>query len=357
MLAQLEKPTNDFLALARYLVRGDARPTPPERVAWIVTQNLATQDPELAAKIMSATAALSKRCAKACLHTIIAWHPDEQPSPQAMQEIALRTLSLAGLAEHQAFVMGHGDKAHPHLHMMINRVHPETGRAWSDAHSYRRFDAIMRELSEAYGFRTVPTHSFNPDLTEDLPKQPNSPATYAARRGASTARPQWSQRQADVFSSRISERLDTASTWDDLIQLFADEGLVLEAKGKGHVVGNRSSYAKLSVLGLQKTAKGFQRRRQPARRAKPTRPIIDAVDIARGLVLFGLADSAAIRQAVQEAQGRRLAWLARKPLIEQLLAGLRTSLAAWTAHTPPKATSRTVRRSSQPSRKGMISER
>jgi hypothetical protein len=71
-----------------------------ERVAWVITQNLATHDPELAAKIMSATAALSKRCAKACLHTIIAWHPDEQPSPQAMQEIALRTLSLAGLAEH-----------------------------------------------------------------------------------------------------------------------------------------------------------------------------------------------------------------------------------------------------------------
>jgi hypothetical protein len=61
--------------------------------------------------------------------------------------------------------MGHGDKAHPHLHMMINRVHPETGRAWSDAHSERRFDAIMRELSEAYGFRAVPTHSFNPNAS------------------------------------------------------------------------------------------------------------------------------------------------------------------------------------------------
>ena len=138
MLAQLEKPTNDFFALARYLVHGDTHPTPPERVAWIITQNLVTEDPELAAKIMRATAALSQRCVKACLHTIIAWHPDEQPTAEIMQEIALKTLEMAGLVEHQAFVMGHGDKAHPHLHMMINRVHPETGRAWSDAHSHRR---------------------------------------------------------------------------------------------------------------------------------------------------------------------------------------------------------------------------
>jgi hypothetical protein len=360
MLAQLEKPTNDFFALARYLVHGDTRPTPPERVAWIITQNLATQDPELAAKIMSATAALSQRCAKACLHTIIAWHPDEQPSPEAMLEIALKTLEMAGLAEHQAFVMGHGDKAHPHLHMMINRVHPETGRAWSDAHSHRRFDAIMRELSEAYGFRTVPAHSFNPDLTEDLPKQPSSPAAYAARRGAATTRPQWSRRQADVFSRRISERLDAASTWEDLMQLFADEGLTLEAKGKGHVVGNTISYTKLSALGLQWTAKGFQRRRQPTRRALPKRPIIDEVDIARGLAMFGLVDRAVVRQVIEDVQGRRLARLARRPLIEQLLADLRKSLAAWTAHTPPKTAYRkahTARRRPRRGRKGGRAER
>jgi hypothetical protein len=360
MLVELEKPTNDFFALARYLVHGDTRPTPPERVAWIITQNLATRDPELAAKIMSATAALSKRCARACLHTIIAWHPDEQPTAEIMQEIALRTLSLAGLAEHQAFVIGHGDKAHPHLHMMINRVHPETGRAWSDAHSHRRFDAIMRELSETYGFRNVPAHSFNPDLTEDLPKQPSSPATYAARRGATTTRPQWSRRQADVFSRRISERLDAASTWEDLVQLFADEGLALEDKGKGHVVGNAASYAKLSALGLQRTAKGFQRRRQPAHRASPTRPVIDEVDIARGLAMFGLVDRAVVRQVIEDAQGRRLAWLARKPLIEQLLADLGKSFAAWTAHTPPKTAYRkvrTVRRRPRRGRKGGTAER
>ena len=56
MLAQLEKPTNEFHALARYLIHGRERPTNPNRVTWIMAHNLGTDDPELAAKLMTATA-------------------------------------------------------------------------------------------------------------------------------------------------------------------------------------------------------------------------------------------------------------------------------------------------------------
>lgn len=344
MLAQLEKPTHDFFVLARYLVQGDAQPTPPERVAWIFTRNLAIDDPKIAAKIMTATAALSKRCTHACLHTIIAWHPDERPTPEDMQSIARETLQRAGLAEHQAFVVGHGDKAHSHLHMMINRIHPETGRAWSDAHSHRRFGRIMRELAEEYGFRHVPAHSFNPELTDERPKEPGSAATYAARQGANTSRTQWSRRQARTFTARINEKLDPASTWDDLHVLFAAEGVELEAKGKGHVVGNATSYVKLSALGLQPTAKNLIKRRSPARpppsrRTHATRPLIDAVDLARAFRALGLADAADVRAAIQQANAPRNAKLAKASLIEQLLASLRQDLAAWTAHTPPQRSS------------------
>lgn len=55
---------------------------------------------------------------------MIAWPPDERPLPEMMQEIARKTLELAGLGEHQALIVGHGDAEHRHLHAMINRVHP-----------------------------------------------------------------------------------------------------------------------------------------------------------------------------------------------------------------------------------------
>jgi len=113
MLAQIEKPTNDFHALARYLVHGREQPPNPGRVAWVLARNLPTVDPMLAAHYMTATAELSRRCTHACLHTVIAWRDDERPSPEVMQEIAARTLELAGIGDHQALVMGHGDKHGP----------------------------------------------------------------------------------------------------------------------------------------------------------------------------------------------------------------------------------------------------
>jgi len=223
--------------------------------------------------------------------------------------------------------------------MMINRIHPETGRAWSTSHDWRRFDRIMRQLSDDYGFVYAPAHAFNPGLTDELPKGPNSSATYAGKRGASTRRTQWSARSARDYAGRVSEHLDRGATWDDIVGLLAEDGLTVEAKGRGHVVGDGRSYVKLSALGLQMTAKGLARRRSPVRRPKHSwsRPLLDAVDLARGLAAWSLVDRTAVRDALRDAEAARLARLAKAPLIEQLLAGLRRQLSAWTAYTPPQA--------------------
>lgn len=329
MLAQLEKPTNDFHTLARYLIHGRERPTDPNRVAWIMAHNLGTDDPELAAKLMTATAEASKRCRQACYHAMIAWREDERPSPEVMQEIARKTLDMAGLGEHQALIVGHGDKAHPHLHMMINRVHSETGRAWSTSHDYRKFDRIMRQLSEEYGFEYVPPHSFHPETTDELPKAPDSNATYAAKRGARTDRPQWPKAQARAYGAAISEKLDAAATWDDVEMAFAEAGLTVEPKGQGLVVGNSKSYAKLSALQLKASAKGLERkfdRSLVEHRSKGRPPMrhwwdVDEIDIAKAV-----GSRQDVRTAVRRASTRRKAWLANAAFAIQLEAELREAL-------------------------------
>ncbi len=357
MLAQLEKPTNDFQALATYFIHGKTRPTHLDRVAWTISQNLGTTDPLLAAAFMASTAERSRRCKHACYHAMIAWHPDERPTPAVMQEIARKTLALAELGDHQALIMGHGDKAHAHLHMMINRVHPATGRAWSTSHDYRRFDRIMKLLSEEHGFRYVPPHAFEPDLTDDLPKAPDTNATYAAKRGANTARPQWSRRAARALGADISDDLDQATTWTDIEVALAERGLTLEAKGQGLVVGDRAGYAKFSALGLTASAKGLARRfgssfaasraasRPPLRKPPHRRPWweIDAVDIARAI---GTRDD--VRDAVQDARKVRLGRRARLALMKQLMAELQDELRARTSLNPP---GRRAMRRPQPQRR------
>lgn len=312
MLAKVTPPTNDFHALARYLVRGKPGSTPdPKRVAWVFSQNLPTDDADLAASYMTATAGLSARTKNAAYHMMIAWHQRERPTPELMQQIARRTLELAGLAEHQALIMGHGDKPHPHLHILLNRVHPETGRAWKTSNDYARLDRIMRDLASQHGCEYTPAHTFNPDLTDDAPKQPNSRATYAAKRGAKTNRPQWSKTTARVVSETLSEDLTHASTVEDVAAAMDDNGLHLEAKGKGLVVGTSTSYAKLSSLNLHLSAHGLALMRSlaitPRKSSVRKRPLftVDEVDIVRALKTCGLADNDDLRKAVQATKDRR----------------------------------------------------
>jgi hypothetical protein len=314
MLAKIAPLTNDFQTVARYLVHGKSGARhDPSRVAWIISQNLPTDDPQLAAKYMAATAQMSARTKNAAYHLMIAWHANERPTPEAMQNVALQTLELAELAEHQALIMGHGDKPHPHLHILLNRVHPDTGRAWKTSHDFAVFDRIIRELSETHGFAFAPAHTYNPEDTAALPKKPNSAATYAAKRGATTNRPQWSRNDARALGKKLSEDLSAESTTDDLVSLLESEGLAIEPKGKGYVVGNAQGYAKFSRLALEASAHGFARQRH-AIAPLPRTPInrrrvfdVDGVDITRALITWGVADREDLDAAIEDVVRQRQA--------------------------------------------------
>lgn len=329
MLARVAPPSRDFAKLAHYLIRGrSGTPTNDARVAWTTSHNLPIADPLLAARCMSATAHLSARTLKPVYHLMIAWHPDEQPDPETMQIIARLTLERAELAEHEALIMGHGDTDHAHLHMMINRVHPETAKAWQTRHDYARFDKIMRELSDEYGFRYAPAHRYAPVETDHMFKKPDSPATYAARRGANTNRLQTSRKFSRALGQRVSEGLTHASSWDDIDQAFVDEGYQLEAKGSGLIVSQGDHYAKFSSLQLDHSAKDLERRFslfqdwQTARQNKRAVFDVDGVDIVRALMAFGLTDQNDLQHAIDDAvrdrrQQTSTRWWSRSPHVDQ----------------------------------------
>lgn len=61
-------------------------------------------------------------------HLSLSWHPEQTPTREEMEAAALEALTVLGLEEHQAVIIAHNDEPHPHLHIMINTVHPFTGR-------------------------------------------------------------------------------------------------------------------------------------------------------------------------------------------------------------------------------------
>lgn len=114
-----------------------------DRVAWTESRNLMTDDADFSLRIMAATA-LDKdrlkqeagikntgRKSKGEVYSYsLAWHPDEQGkfSKQDMLQVADQSLKALGAHEHQAVVVAHKDEGHPHIHIILNMVHPATGK-------------------------------------------------------------------------------------------------------------------------------------------------------------------------------------------------------------------------------------
>jgi len=68
----------------------------------------------------------------------LAWAPGETPSREEMTAAADDFLCAMGWHQHQAVYVAHSDTAHPHLHIILNRVHPDTGRTINDWQEWKR---------------------------------------------------------------------------------------------------------------------------------------------------------------------------------------------------------------------------
>ncbi|MDE2982912.1 MAG: relaxase/mobilization nuclease domain-containing protein [Gemmatimonadota bacterium] len=70
-----------------------------------------------------------RKLAKPVLHFSLSWAQDETPDKGEMNRAVDQSLEALGLEGHEALVVAHEDTRHPHVHVIANRVDPETGRA------------------------------------------------------------------------------------------------------------------------------------------------------------------------------------------------------------------------------------
>lgn len=144
-----------FRVLARYLSEGRTGEE-QNRVAWVASRNLPTDDPELAARIMRATAGQNVRVKEPVYHLALSFDPGDAVDRPAMERVADRVLETLGLQEYQVLIVAHADREHAHMHLMVNRVHPETGKVWSRWQDYPAIQRVLREEEDALGLRRVP---------------------------------------------------------------------------------------------------------------------------------------------------------------------------------------------------------
>ena len=144
---------------------GDRYPTTAERVAWAVPiGGSPTADVDLSVRIMqgvTADAAILKQLSGASnrgrklrnpyAHFMTSWPPGETPSREEMLEAAGGQLDALGCADRVVIVVAHTDTEHHHFHLVVCKVHPETGKAASLDHSGLKLSRFAEQWERDHG--------------------------------------------------------------------------------------------------------------------------------------------------------------------------------------------------------------
>lgn len=215
---------NDPYGLVHYLLLKD-----PERVAWVAERNIMTTDPGDVVARMRAVTALSSRVQQPIYHVSASWHPGDSPTPEQMETVADRVREVLGFDAHQIFVVAHDDTDHKHIHMVFNRVSPETGTALTMSHDYKRLDQLGRALEQEYGW----THVRSPFLDQGAGMDRPIPA-YT--NGEVHAQKVDRQMVVDHRRELLGPEFRAARDWGDLEQRLRAHGYLLESTGRGLVV-------------------------------------------------------------------------------------------------------------------------
>ena len=243
-----------FGGLAGYLLAGSDRKT-PERVDWVATRNLASEDPDVAPHIMKATAAQSKRVQKPVYHLIISWDEKDAPEPEQMADVMDKSLDRLGLSEHQALYVAHNDTGHKHLHAMINRVHEDTGKAWEGKHDRHVLRDVLVEQELQYGWEQTPKRSRGKERAETKQE-----LAIAAREQRDPGR-HVGKEAAKKMRENLRHSFETSVDWADLDERLNRRGLDLKTSGNGIRIFDGGAYAKLSeVLPPKMNAKKLHNR-------------------------------------------------------------------------------------------------
>lgn len=120
----------------------------------LLETNMAGRTPRTLAAEFGAVRALRPKLGKAVCHVSLSVHPEERLSDDQWRDVAHAWLTGMGYVNNQYVVSRHTDAAHPHVHILVNRVTLD-GKVVSDAHDYRRQENIMREMERHLGLRQV----------------------------------------------------------------------------------------------------------------------------------------------------------------------------------------------------------
>jgi hypothetical protein len=175
-------------------------------------------------------------------HLVISLHPEDRSlTMKELRHVVENLVDTLGFSEHQYVAARHNDKDHEHVHVAINKIHPDTIRIHSPAWDHQKLFAAGRALEAELDL--TPLRS----MAREREKLPQRAADCEAHQGIdSFAR--WAR-----ITLAPALRSTELRSWADVHDACGRFGVVLRLHGNGLVLedAERGIRVKASCVGRE----------------------------------------------------------------------------------------------------------
>ena len=172
-------------------------------------------------------------------HLVISFHPEDRRLTSAeLEDVVRRAVRAAGLGEHQYIAVRHSEQEHEHLHVAVNKIHPETLKIHHPYQAIHAFQALATGLEEELDLRRV-------DRTVGRSRN-HQARDFEAHRGTESFS-RWARTNIGD-----AKELDRIASWEALHEELKVFGVRLVPRGNGLAIvdATRTNLAcKASALG------------------------------------------------------------------------------------------------------------
>jgi len=200
-------------------------------------------------------------------HLVISFRPGEKPSQEVLDAAEERICEAMGYADHQRVSAVHYDTDNVHIHIAINKIHPQTHNIHTPYNDYKTRSAVCLALEKEFGLESD-NHRASKTRSE------NNAADMERHSGRESLLG-WIKREC-------ADQLKSAANWQELHQAMRQNGLELRQKGNGFVITGPDGLAvkassvdrSLSRAALEKKLGSFE---SSVPDTKPSRPSPEAI--------------------------------------------------------------------------------
>ena len=220
--------------LVRYVLREDNQAANDSLEYQRVT-NCSFDNPLLAVKEIEATQSQNTRSkSDKTYHLVVSFRAGERPEDGVLSDIEHELCKSIGYEEHQRISVLHTDTDNAHLHIAINKVHPETLNHIEVIRDFYRLDEACQAMEQKHHLE-VDNRIDRSDVAHKIPTKGNDQAIDI--HGGLKSFKSWLY---EAFKSGLADELKKAVSWEAFHTTLARSGLEIKPYNKGLVIGSIS---------------------------------------------------------------------------------------------------------------------